>query len=110
MTQRLDFTPAELGYFANLCHNCGSCYHHCQYADPHEFDVNVPRTMATLRLDTYQLAAWRRFLGRAFQNNGIWTAIITVVSIALFLLAAAAFIDPAVIFGDRKSTRLNSSH
>src|SRR3546814_15337689 len=33
------------------------------------------------------------------QNNGIWTAIITVVSIALFLLAAAAFIDPAVIFG-----------
>src|SRR3546814_14504595 len=55
--------------------------------------------MATLRLDTYQLAAWPRFLGRAFQNNGIWTAIITVVSIALFLLAAAAFIDPAVIFG-----------
>src|SRR3546814_3979891 len=33
------------------------------------------------------------------QNNGIWTAIITVPSIALFLLAAAAFIAPAVIFG-----------
>ena len=100
MTQRLAFTPEELGYFANLCHNCGSCYHHCQYADPHEFDVNVPRAMAALRLDTYQLAAWPRFLGRAFQNNGIWTAIITVLSLALFLLGAAAFIDPAVIFGD----------
>lgn len=103
MTQRLAFTPEDLGYFANLCHNCGSCYHHCQYADPHEFDVNVPRSMAALRLDTYQLAAWPRFLGRAFQNNGIWTALITVVSIALFLLAAAAFIDPAVLFGDHDS-------
>ena len=99
MTQRLAFTPADLGYFANLCHNCGSCYHHCQYADPHEFDVNVPRTMAALRLDTYEVAAWPRFLGRAFQNNGIWTAILTALSTALFLLGAAAFIDPAVIFG-----------
>src|SRR3546814_11124393 len=54
--------------------------------------------MATLPLDTYQLAAWPRFLGRAFQNNGIWTAIITVASIALFLLAAAAFIAPPVLF------------
>jgi citrate/tricarballylate utilization protein len=99
MTQRLAFTPEDLGYFANLCHNCGSCYHHCQYADPHEFDVNVPRSMAALRLDTYQLAAWPRFLGRAFQNNGLWTALLTAASLALFLLAAAAFIDPAVIFG-----------
>jgi citrate/tricarballylate utilization protein len=99
MTQRLAFTPEDLGYFANLCHNCGSCYHHCQYADPHEFDVNVPRSMAALRLDTYQLAAWPRFLGRAFQNNGLWTALLTAACLALFLLAAAAFIDPAVIFG-----------
>ena len=99
MTQRLAFTPEDLGYFANLCHNCGSCYHHCQYADPHEFDVNVPRSMAALRLDTYQLAAWPRFLGRAFQNNGRWTALLTAACLALFLLAAAAFIDPAVIFG-----------
>lgn len=99
MTQRLAFTPQALGYFANLCHNCGSCYHHCQYADPHEFDVNVPRSMAALRLDTYQLAAWPRFLGRAFQNSGIWTALAVAASLALFFLAAAAFIDPAVLFG-----------
>ncbi|GAB4354953.1 MAG: tricarballylate utilization 4Fe-4S protein TcuB [Kiloniellaceae bacterium] len=100
MTQRLSFTPAELGYFANLCHNCGSCYHHCQYADPHEFDVNVPRTMAALRLDTYEAAAWPGFLGRAFQNNGLWTALLTVVAVLVFMLAAAAFIDPATLFGD----------
>lgn len=100
MTQRLSFAPAELGYFANLCHNCGSCYHHCQYADPHEFDVNVPRTMAALRLDTYEAAAWPGFLGRAFRNNGVWTALLTVVAVLAFMLAAAAFIDPATLFGD----------
>lgn len=99
MTQRLAFTPADLGYFANLCHACGSCYHHCQYADPHEFKVNVPRTMAELRLDTYEAAAWPRFLGRSFQNNGVWTAIVTVLAIGLFLLAAAVLIEPATLFG-----------
>src|SRR3546814_19578676 len=55
--------------------------------------------MAALRLDTYELAAWPRFLGRAFQNNGVWTALLTALSIAVFLLGAAAFIDPAALFG-----------
>ncbi|GAB4393752.1 MAG: tricarballylate utilization 4Fe-4S protein TcuB [Kiloniellaceae bacterium] len=99
MTKRLQFTPGELGYLANLCHNCGSCYHHCQYAEPHEFDVNVPKTMAELRLDTYEAAAWPAFLGRSFQNNGIWSAIITVVALIAFLGGAAVLIDPAVLFG-----------
>ncbi|MGF1631775.1 MAG: tricarballylate utilization 4Fe-4S protein TcuB [Kiloniellaceae bacterium] len=99
MTLRLAFTPADLGYFANLCHACGSCYHHCQYADPHEFNVNVPRTMAELRLDTYEAAAWPRFLGRSFQNNGVWTAIVAVLALVLFLVTAAAFIEPATLFG-----------
>src|SRR3546814_7026024 len=53
MTLRLEFTPADVGYFANLCHGCGSCYHHCQYADPHEFAVNVPRSMAALRSEAH---------------------------------------------------------
>ena len=99
MTQRLAFTPADLGYLANLCHNCGSCYHHCQYADPHEFNVNVPRTMAALRVDTYEAAAWPRFLGRSFRDNGTWTAVVTALAVALFLLAAALFIEPAALFG-----------
>ncbi len=99
MTQRLAFSPADLGYLANLCHGCGACYHHCQYADPHEFDVNVPKTMSEVRLDSYQAAAWPAFLGRSFQNNGFWSAIITVVALTFFVVAAAVMIDPAVLFG-----------
>jgi len=99
MTRRLDFSLGDLGYLANLCHNCGSCYHHCQYADPHEFNVNVPKTMADLRLETYEAAAWPRGLARAFRNNGTWTAIVSALAIAVFLLAAALFIEPATLFG-----------
>jgi len=100
MTQRLEFSAPDVGYLANLCHGCGSCYHHCQYADPHEFDVNVPKTLAQLRLDSYEAAAWPAFLGRAFQNNGTWTGLATAASVALFLVAALLLLDPATLFGN----------
>ena len=48
MTRHLEFGKADINYLANLCHNCGACYHACQYAPPHEFAVNVPRAMAAV--------------------------------------------------------------
>jgi citrate/tricarballylate utilization protein len=53
MTRRLEFAKADVNYLANLCHNCGACYHACQYAPPHEFAVNVPQAMAKVRVQTY---------------------------------------------------------
>src|SRR3546814_6233878 len=53
MTRRLDFVKEDIHYLANLCHNCGACLHSCQYAAPHEFDVNVHRTLAQVRVKTY---------------------------------------------------------
>ena len=49
MEQRLTFATADLAYLANLCHNCGECLYACQYAPPHEFGINVPRTLAQIR-------------------------------------------------------------
>ena len=43
---------ADIIYLANLCHNCGACFYACQYAPPHEFGINVPRTLADLRAET----------------------------------------------------------
>jgi citrate/tricarballylate utilization protein len=54
MELRRTFTEADVRYLANLCHNCGECYHACQYAPPHEFAVNVPRAFSELRPDTYR--------------------------------------------------------
>ncbi|GAL15845.1 TcuB: protein [Vibrio astriarenae] len=53
MELRLEFNSDNLDYLSNLCHNCGACYHNCQYAQPHEFELNVPGAMAELREETY---------------------------------------------------------
>jgi len=54
MTRRLSFEKNDIHYMANLCHSCGACLHACQYADPHDFQVNIPQSMAKVRLETYQ--------------------------------------------------------
>ncbi|MFN7194309.1 MAG: tricarballylate utilization protein TcuB, partial [Rhodospirillales bacterium] len=46
MEMRRSFTDGDLRYFATLCHGCGACYDDCQFAPPHEFDVNVPKALA----------------------------------------------------------------
>src|SRR5262245_16357635 len=50
MTRRLEFAQVDVHYLANLCHNCGACLHACQYAPPHEFGVNLPRSLARVRV------------------------------------------------------------
>ena len=50
---RRGFSAGDLGFLANLCHNCGNCWNACQYAPPHPFAVNVPKTMAELRDHSY---------------------------------------------------------
>ncbi|QHG64782.1 tricarballylate utilization 4Fe-4S protein TcuB [Pseudomonas putida] len=85
MTRRLEFGQADIHYLANLCHNCGACLHACQYAAPHEFQVNVPKAMAKVRLDTYAEYAWPRTLGRLYQRNGLTLALASGFGLVLFL-------------------------
>ena len=49
MELRTSFAAGDLAYLANLCHNCGECLYACQYAPPHEFGINVPKTLAIAR-------------------------------------------------------------
>ena len=88
MTRRLAFGKADVHYLANLCHNCGACYHACQYAPPHEFAVNVPKAMAEVRLATYIDYAWPTRLGALYRNNGLTLALALAAGLALFLLLA----------------------
>src|SRR5204862_1793040 len=71
MTRRLEFARADVHYLANLCHNCGACYHACQYAPPHEFAVNVPQAMAVVRGQTYAEYAWPSAMGALYRRNGL---------------------------------------
>lgn len=90
MTRRLTFGKADVNYLANLCHNCGACYHACQYAPPHEFGVNVPKAMAKVRLETYTQYAWPASFGTLYQRNGVTVSVALAFGMAMFLLLGAA--------------------
>jgi citrate/tricarballylate utilization protein len=87
MTRRLEFGKADIHYLANLCHNCGACYHACQYAPPHEFAVNVPKSMAQVRAQTYADYAWPSVFGALYKRNGLTLALALSACLALFLIA-----------------------
>jgi len=82
MERRLDFAAADIRYLANLCHNCGECLYACQYAPPHAFGVNVPRTFARVRSETYRAYAWPASLGKALCRSGILSALVLAAGIA----------------------------
>ncbi len=90
MTRRLEFPAADVHFLANLCHNCGACLHACQYAPPHEFAVNVPRTLAQLRVQSYRRFAWPRALGALYARNGLVLSLALAAAVAMFLLLALA--------------------
>ena len=89
MTRRLEFTPADAHYLANLCHNCGSCLHACQFAPPHEFSLNVPQAMASLRGRTYVEHAWPQAAAGLFARPWRFAFVAVCASLALFLLLLA---------------------
>jgi citrate/tricarballylate utilization protein len=98
MELRRSFADGDLNYLANLCHNCGACYVDCQFAPPHEFAVNVPKTLAQVRGDSYRAYAWPHFMQPAFDRNGVAIALVTALSVATFILGFALWHEPDVLF------------
>lgn len=88
MEMRRSFTTGDLEYLANLCHNCTGCFHACQYAPPHEFDINNSRVMARLRAGTYEKYAWPGSFARLFRRNGTVISVATAMATALLLMLA----------------------
>jgi citrate/tricarballylate utilization protein len=95
MERRLTFSEADLNYLANLCHNCGECLYACQYAPPHQFGINVPRTLAQIRLQSYEQYCWPRPLAGAFRHHGIVTALALVAGFVVMMLLAGGALEPA---------------
>ncbi len=85
MFGKREFRDSDLTQFANLCHNCRGCYYACQYADPHEFALNLPRALAELRQESWRAFAWPRGLAALFDRAG------TAVAAGLALALAALF-------------------
>lgn len=99
MEMRRRFADGDLNYLANLCHQCGACYSDCQYSPPHEFNVNIPATLAKLRNESYAHYAWPNAFAGAFERNGLTITLLTAAGVAAFVIGFVAFKDPAVLFG-----------
>ncbi len=97
LERRLSFAEGDLAYLANLCHDCGSCYYACQYAPPHEFQVNFPKMLADIRMETYRKYAWPGPLAGLFERNGVTVAFVGAASLALLLCAMFWLIGSAVL-------------
>lgn len=99
MEMRRSFGAGDLNYLANLCHNCGACLPDCQFAPPHEFNVNVPQVLAVVRNDSYADYAWPRVCSGLFARNGLAISIITAASMAAFVIGFVAWHDTGALFG-----------
>jgi citrate/tricarballylate utilization protein len=99
MEMRRAFSDGDLNYLANLCHACGACYTDCQFSPPHEFDVNVPRTLAIARAESYAAYAWPRALSGLFARNGVAISMIAALSVAAFIFGFAATNDARTMQG-----------
>lgn len=90
MERRRVFSEEDLKYLANLCHNCSECYYACQYAPPHEYAVNLPRTLAQIRLQSYEQYAWPGPPARAYRKSWLVAALALLVGLAAAIFTGAA--------------------
>ena len=99
MERRRSFTQGDTAFLANLCHNCGACYHACQYAPPHEFGVNVPQTLAERRMQSYADYAWPRAAGKVFEKNGLFVSIAIALALSIAVGLMLMLINPSLFWG-----------
>lgn len=86
----------DLAQLANLCHDCRACFDACMYAPPHQFSVNVPNALASVRLETYDRYVWPSRLPRPLRG---WAGLLStaVLAAAVLVLIALAHAGPAAL-------------
>jgi citrate/tricarballylate utilization protein len=96
---RREFSAGDISYLANLCHNCRGCYYACQYAPPHEWGINLPRTLAEVRAESYAEYAWPRSFASVFERNGTLVSLVAALGIAVVLILSMLLNRPGNFFG-----------
>ena len=88
LEKRRRFSPQDVVYLANLCHDCRACFYACMYAPPHEFGVNIPRALAEVREQTYAQYALPTVAVNLARRNAWILVIATLVSLIGFGIVA----------------------
>ncbi len=98
METRRQFSGEDLIYLANLCFECRACYYACQYAPPHEFGINIPEVLSSLRVETYRDFTWPSVLSRLLQGNRTLIALVVAAAVALVFGSVLAVQGSDVLF------------
>jgi citrate/tricarballylate utilization protein len=98
LERRTEFSQGDVIYLSNLCHDCRACYYACPYAPPHEFAVNLPQVLSTIRAETYEHYAAPRVLARMVRSPVRAAVAFSLLSIVAVLALIARFGDPSNIF------------
>ena len=85
------FSDGDVTQLANLCHNCRGCYYACQYTDPHEFAINLPKALAEMRQDSWKDYAWPNAFASAFDKSGVILAGGLALGLAALFYVVANF-------------------
>lgn len=91
MEKYREFSPKEIDYLANLCHQCSECFYDCQYAPPHEFNVSIPQQFAQIRQESYKKYAFPSFLGKAFDKSAWLTTLLSVIALFIGFFIASSY-------------------
>ncbi len=83
INRQRSFLDGDITQLANLCHNCRGCYYACQYTEPHEFALNLPKALAEVRQDSWQEHAYPSSVARAFHKSGVAIGLATALAFGL---------------------------
>ena len=98
ISRERQFADSDITQLANLCHNCRGCYYACQYTEPHEFNINIPKVMAEVRQESWQEHAVPAIAARAFHKSGAMMSLAMIVALA-FILWVFQTATPDVVQG-----------
>jgi citrate/tricarballylate utilization protein len=102
MERRRAFSDGDLTYLANLCFDCRACFYACQYAPPHEFDVNVPKVFSELRAETYRDYTWPGVFSSLSRRGGAAGLGLSALGAAVVLLLVLALGGPGLLLSAQR--------
>lgn len=96
MELRNAFAQGDITHLAHLCHDCRACLHVCPFASPHEFAVDIPSLMSSIRTETYEHYARPRRLWQLLTRPRSVGGLV-LSGVLFFAVVAASTGDPARI-------------
>lgn len=90
ISRQRSFVGGDIVQLANLCHNCRGCYYACQYIEPHEFAINIPKALSEVQQESWQDYAMPAGFARVFQHSGLAISFAVAFGFALIFWAMKA--------------------